>query len=204
MGNNFAISEAPEPEDFFSASNSYLEILLTGTDADGISSTVSRKVMPKTVYLDFDTVPTGLQLSLDEEILTMPQKVLTWENHKLHVVVPFPQNNFTFGSWMGDGSPDGNGVIVVPALSGTVPKYVAKFIRLTEPSSVVSGDTPIATPITIPAVAPTPLAPAKPVDDPSSATDPEAEGVEVAGDSGASALFPLAWIVFVSINILLT
>ena len=202
FGNNFAISEAPEPEDFFSASNSYLEILLTGTDADGIFSTVSRKIMPRTVYLDFDTEPTGLQLSLDEEILTMPQTVLTWENHKLHVVVPFPQNNYTFETWMGDESPDGSGVIVVPALSETVPKYVAKFIPLAEPSSIASEAPPIATPIKTPAVAPTSLPPAKPVDDPSSATDSGTEGVEVAGESGAYAIFPFGWIVFILINIL--
>ena len=71
-GNNIVITEAPEPEDLFAATNSYLEIFLTGTDSKGISTTVSRKVMPKTVHLDFDTIPTGLTLLVDEEVLTMP------------------------------------------------------------------------------------------------------------------------------------
>ena len=226
LGNNFAISEAPEPEDFFAAGNSYLEILLTGTDAAGISSTVSRTVMPRTVYLEFDTEPTGLEVSLDEELLTMPQKVLTWENHKLRVVVPYPQNNYTFLSWTGDGAPDENDVITVPALAGTVPKYVAKFIPLEEPSSIASGASPIATPVTIPAVAPTQSFPAKPInspafpvtipavapislasskpgDGPSSANVPGMEGVEVAVESGANAVLPFVWIIFLSLSIML-
>ena len=135
-GNNFTITEAPEPEDFFAAGNSYLEILLTGTDSDGISSTVSRKVLPKVVYLDFDSDPTGLHIFLDEEDFTMPQKVLSWENHKLRVVVPQQQNNFTFIAWTNGSAPDKNDVIVVPAQRETVPLYVAKFTRLSEPPTI--------------------------------------------------------------------
>lgn len=127
-GNNFTITGAPEPEDFFASGNSCLEILLTGTDSDGISATVSRNVMPKTVNLDFDSEPTGLKISLDEEILTMPQRVLSWEKHNLRVVVPPEQGDYKFVGWKIDYLiEDSRTVIPVPANSTVVPQYIALF-----------------------------------------------------------------------------
>jgi len=161
LGNNIFLTEAPEPEDFFAASNSYLEILLTGTDSNGISTTVTRNVMPKTVELDFDTVPTGLTLSLDEEELTMPQRVLTWKNHNLRVVAP-DQGGYVFSGWMDFVASGQEDVIVVPGdNSGVVPKYVAVF---EQGDGIVSPD---------PATdAPQPSPPATDAPQPDTVTDP--------------------------------
>ncbi|GHJ49494.1 hypothetical protein Cs7R123_68360 [Catellatospora sp. TT07R-123] len=43
---------------------SYLELALTATDADGLSSTVVRRLDPKAVELDFRTEPAGLELTV--------------------------------------------------------------------------------------------------------------------------------------------
>jgi len=147
-GNNIEITEAPEPEDFFAATNSYLEIFLTGTDSSGISTTVSRKVMPKTVNLDFDTEPTGLTISLDGEVLTMPQRVLSWENHNLRVVAP-DQGDYVFSTWLDDIVASQEDIIVVPANnSETVPLYVAVFTLATDdaPGPPTTTQVPTASP----------------------------------------------------------
>lgn len=130
-GNNISITEAPGPEDFFAATNSYLEIILTGTDQYGIPGTVSRKVMPRHVELDFDTDPTGLTLKLEDEAQTMPQRVLTWENHNLHVVAP-DQGDYVFSGWANRGSQAQDDFLVVPAKSDTVPLYVAVFEKVAD------------------------------------------------------------------------
>ena len=43
---------------------SYLELELTATDEDGLTHTVVRRLDPRTVNLTFDTVPSGLQLTV--------------------------------------------------------------------------------------------------------------------------------------------
>jgi len=126
VGNYITITEAPAPEDFLSAASSYLEILLTGTDSQGISTTVSRMVMPKTVNLDFDTNPMGLELSLDDQVLTMPQRVLSWENHHLRVVAP-DQGNYVFSSWSNLAAASNELYLIVPANNSEVPLFVASF-----------------------------------------------------------------------------
>ena len=66
----------------------------------------------QTIYLDFDTVPTGLELSLDEAILQMPMRVLSWEKHNLRMIAP-DQGNYKFQSWSHGG--DRQQILVVPA-----------------------------------------------------------------------------------------
>jgi hypothetical protein len=125
LGNNFTITEAPFPEDFFAAGNSYLEIMLTGTDNNGIPTTVSRNVLPRTVNISFDSEPSGLRVTLDDEILTMPQQILTWENHKLRVNVTSVQGDFMFKGWRNNAVT--NGEITVPASSNDILQCVAEF-----------------------------------------------------------------------------
>jgi len=147
-GNNLTLTKAPSPEDLFAAGNSYLEILLTGTDNDGVPTTVSRKVLPKTVHLDFDTEPTGLVLSLDEELLTMPHRALSWEGHRLRVVVPDEQEDgYIFKGWKQDlmALKSGNFqemVVVVPANQTSVPRYVAMFEKESQPANTTSDSSP--------------------------------------------------------------
>lgn len=126
-GYSAEIPPAPEPEDFSAAGNSYLKVLLTGTDSIGLSTTVERNIMPKTAYVDFDTIPSNLELSLDEEIVTTPYRVLTWENHNLRVSA-IDQSGYTFKSW--SNGKDQSDIFKIPTgITGTdvVPAYAATF-----------------------------------------------------------------------------
>jgi glucose/arabinose dehydrogenase len=131
-GNNIVLSPAPEPEDYFAASNSYLEIILTATDSDGLSSTVTRLVQPKIVYVDFDTNPSGLEIFLDGSRFTTPGTATTWENHPLRVEAPDQFNDgqaYVWSSWSTGGGQAHT--ITIPAASATNPKYVAEFTQFT-------------------------------------------------------------------------
>lgn len=58
--NNKDSPPAPEPEDYYAARNSHLEFILTATNLIGLSSSLSRLVMPRTVLIEFKTEPSGM------------------------------------------------------------------------------------------------------------------------------------------------
>jgi glucose/arabinose dehydrogenase len=121
-GNGLRSKAAPAPEDYVAATNSYLEFLLTVTDSQGLQTKISRNVMPRKVYLDFDTKPSNLEvLLLDGTLIKTPARILSWENHLLNVNLLASQN-FAFQSWS-----DGEGqshFIRVPKKGQAVPRYV--------------------------------------------------------------------------------
>ncbi|KAG7346756.1 PKD domain containing protein [Nitzschia inconspicua] len=90
-GNQITIPGAPSPEDFEASINSYLEVLLTATDKDGVTSTVTVDIMPKTKSIYFSTDPPGLEVILDgfdiETPKDRPLEVITWINHNLVIDV---------------------------------------------------------------------------------------------------------------------
>jgi glucose/arabinose dehydrogenase/PKD repeat protein len=123
-GNGVFSKAAPAPEDFLAATNSYLEILVTATDSQGLQTTVSRNIMPRSVYIDFDTRPSNLEVLLVEEyVVTTPARILSWENHLLRVDLLLI-SDYLFDSWS-DGENRSHS-IQVPASNGsqTVPSYV--------------------------------------------------------------------------------
>lgn len=131
-GNNIVLSPAPEPEDYDAAGNSYLEIILTATDSDGLTTTVSRTVQPRMVYIDFDTIPSGLELFLDGNRFTTPGTANTWEGHGLKVEAPdqFKDGQaYVFSSWTNGGTQIQT--IPVPPATSTNPKVVAEFTQFT-------------------------------------------------------------------------
>ena len=58
-GSSVAIT-APAPEDLTATANSYLEVRLTATDSQGLSTTASRELRPRLVNLNLATNPAGL------------------------------------------------------------------------------------------------------------------------------------------------
>ena len=62
-GNSLDI-EGPTPEDIHATATSHLEVILTATDSDGLSTTVSRDLLPRTVDLTFATEPPGVALEV--------------------------------------------------------------------------------------------------------------------------------------------
>ena len=106
-GNRIALDGAPEPEDFDAATTSYLEVLLTATDSTGLFTTVSAKIMPKMVELEFDTVPRGLKLTAYGDTVRTPATIVTWDNHAFEVEAPATTvedgESFPFISWSNGG-----------------------------------------------------------------------------------------------------
>lgn len=96
--NNFTLFPAPEPEDLLAATNSYLEILLTVTDTNGLSTTTSRKLLPEMIMVEVNSNPPGIKLLLDEFEVSTPANITSWQNHNILLDVDdhFP---FIFESW---------------------------------------------------------------------------------------------------------
>jgi PKD repeat protein len=166
LGNNIEILPAPSPEDLFAATNSYLEIRLTGTDSNGVSSTVSRNVMPKVVRMNFDTEPSGLIINIDGEYLTTPTSLISWENHELRVAAP-EQDGYTFlgGDCLAADAEGQLFILVPPEPEGDVASYVFTFQADALPTSLPSSlptEKPTETPTKMPSVKPTVLPSASP------------------------------------------
>ena len=100
-GNKITIPGAPAPEDFHASTNSYLEVLLTATDSNGVRSTTSVDIMPKMKQVFFLTDPPGFKLTLDGFEIDTPVngslKVTTWVNHNLVIDIE-DQKGYEFES----------------------------------------------------------------------------------------------------------
>jgi glucose/arabinose dehydrogenase/PKD repeat protein len=106
-GNNLTVV-APEPEDFNSTQDSYIEVLLTATDSNGLSTTVTRNVLPRRIALTFQSVPSGLDLVIAGQPITTPRTVVGWRDWKIDIEAPDQldgagvQQNWT--SWSDQGA----------------------------------------------------------------------------------------------------
>jgi glucose/arabinose dehydrogenase/PKD repeat protein len=140
-GNGLSIV-APEPEDFASTTNSYLEVRLTATDSRGLTSTVGRAVRPALVNLAFATNPAGLRLELNGA--AAPPSLTSWKGWQLALGVPEPQfdgqgRGQTFVSWSDGGARVHP--ITTPASSQT---YTATFTpRYVRPKAAHRIDVPL-------------------------------------------------------------
>ncbi len=116
------------PEDLAAATNSYLEIMVTATDSGGLTTTVSRDILPREVNLTFRTVPVGLKLLLNNsDMLTTPDTFTSWERWGLTVSASSQTdasgNRWLFASWSDGGA--AKHVVATPAAAAT---YTANFV----------------------------------------------------------------------------
>ena len=125
-GNDFELFPAPDPEDFNAATNSYLEVIMYAVDSDGLTTKVSRIVNPKKVNVRIDSVPSGLEVLVDEFPVTTPKTIVSWENHELHLDVK-DQSSFVFKSWSDGGSRAHS--ITVPTSSSITPSFTANYAQ---------------------------------------------------------------------------
>jgi glucose/arabinose dehydrogenase len=102
IGNNLTF-QAPAPEDLLSATNSYIEVILTATDSGGLSSTVSRNVLPRAVALTFATNPAGRTVTVAGTNLTGPSTVTSWEGWMISINAT-KQAGWVFVSWSDGGA----------------------------------------------------------------------------------------------------
>ncbi len=102
QGNGIPIV-GPAPEDLAATTNSYQEVLLTATDAQGLSATVTRRVDPRPVDLTFDTEPSGLNLAIEGSTFGTPRTFTSWEAWDLSISAP-TQGGYSFSSWSDGGA----------------------------------------------------------------------------------------------------
>ena len=116
----------PTPEDINATATSYLEVTLTATDSDGLSTTVSRDLLPRTVDLTFATEPPGVALEVAGSPVVGPATVTSWDGWRIPVVAPDQAevggSGVTFVSWSDGGARAHD--ITSPATPAT---YTARF-----------------------------------------------------------------------------
>lgn len=123
-GNDIDLYAAPGPEDFMAATNSFLRIIMYAVDSFGVTTEISRDVLPKLVYIDIDSVPQQMNVLVDEYPVETPGTITSWQNHKLHLDVE-DQYPFTFASWSDGGLR--SHTMLVPEASSSYPYVSAMF-----------------------------------------------------------------------------
>jgi glucose/arabinose dehydrogenase len=99
----------PEPEDLAATTTTYLEVQVTATDSQGLSTTTSRDFYPNEVALTFNTAPSGRQLILNNTVtVTAPTTVTSWKGWPLRVSAPSQSDGsgttWAFASWSDGGA----------------------------------------------------------------------------------------------------
>jgi glucose/arabinose dehydrogenase len=123
-GNNIAFT-TPAPEDLAAATNSRLEIKLTATDSQGLSTTVSQNFNPRKVNVTFATNPAGLNLTVNGTTVTGSTTVVSWDGYVLNVNAPNQTSGgqtYNFVSWSDAGAQ--SHAITTPS---TAASYTASF-----------------------------------------------------------------------------
>ena len=121
-GNDVMLFPAPEPEDFFASTNSYLQVILKATDSDGLTTEVDRLIQPWKIDVDIESVPPGIEVSVDLYPLQTNNQIVSWKDHKLNVLAK-DQPPYQFQSWW-DGNTQRERKIT---LSDTKPTVLAIY-----------------------------------------------------------------------------
>jgi uncharacterized repeat protein (TIGR01451 family) len=86
---------------------SYLELRLTATDAGGLTDTKTLRLDPRTVFLNFDSVPSSLQLSINNTTSGTPFAKEVIEGSTNTISAPSPQTfngtSYVWSSWSDGG-----------------------------------------------------------------------------------------------------
>ncbi|WP_238007679.1 PQQ-dependent sugar dehydrogenase [Dactylosporangium sp. AC04546] len=105
---------------------SYVELRLTATDSSGLSTTVTRRVDPKTVNLTFNSVPAGLNVTVGSITGVTPFTQTVIQKSTQTVSAPTPQTlsgtSYAFDSWSNGGA--ATQVITAPTTNTT---YTANY-----------------------------------------------------------------------------
>ncbi len=113
--------------------NVWYRVRLTARDSIGLTSTVTRDVMPVTRTMTFATNPAGLGLELDSAPFTPPQTVTGVVGLRRLITAPSPQlvtnRYYVFSSWSDGGAM--SHTITTPSNNTT---YTANFTETTRPA----------------------------------------------------------------------
>ena len=116
---------APQPEDFLAARNSYLVVVLTALDSNGLSTTRRRNIYPEKVKIDIRADPQGLTVLVGDFPVVTPATIIAWQNQNLKLDVE-DQGEFVFQSW-NIGGPRERRFLVPPVNATANPKIIARF-----------------------------------------------------------------------------
>lgn len=99
----------PAPEDLLATAGSWVEAILTATDSQGASASVSRRLDPKRVSITLATNPTGLQVTLQTpsdpiQTRVAPTTITSWQGWPLTIGTPTPQGGRAFRAWSDGGA----------------------------------------------------------------------------------------------------
>ncbi len=136
-GNDLTIQQ-PTPEDLGSGIDGYLEILLTATDSSGVTTTVTRDVLPKKVSLTFASSPTGRNLVVAGTTHTAPVTLTSWEGHTINVDAP-AQTDGSGTSWVFQSWSDGGAAAHSFATPASATTYTATFAQNAAPVGLVAA-----------------------------------------------------------------
>jgi hypothetical protein len=93
----------PAPEDLAATETSWLEVVLTATDSQGLSRSITQRLLPSIVSVSFATNPTGRNITVNGVTLTAPRTMKSWPNYNLRVNAP-NQGSYVFQSWSDGGA----------------------------------------------------------------------------------------------------
>jgi glucose/arabinose dehydrogenase len=107
---------------------SYLELELTAVDSGGLTSTVTRRLDPRTVNLTFRTTPGGLQLVVNGTAQSGSFTITAIQGATISVSAPSPQGkgnkSYTFARWSDGGAQTHD--LIAPSIATT---YTATYTR---------------------------------------------------------------------------
>jgi glucose/arabinose dehydrogenase len=98
---------APPPESLGAAGTSHLEIRLTATDSEGLTTTAVRHLRPHVVDVTLASKPPGLDLVINGTTMSTPVTVSSWEGFALDLEARdqgHGPNRHTFASWSDGGA----------------------------------------------------------------------------------------------------
>jgi hypothetical protein len=109
------------------STNLYYRILLTVTDTNGYQQTTSVDLPPQVSAINFDTVPSGLQLTLSGAAINTPSNTFLVVGYTQALSAPTPQNlsgtNFNFVLWS-DGGAMSHSISVPAGNASLIASYV--------------------------------------------------------------------------------
>jgi hypothetical protein len=118
---------APEPEDFFASTNSFLEVILRATDDNGLTGEVSQFVHPMQVSVSIRSEPIGMDIDVEGEPVRGDTSIVSWSEHELHLVAA-DQLPYLFLAWE-DGVKERERVV---KLNRSNPSFTATFCLMEE------------------------------------------------------------------------
>jgi glucose/arabinose dehydrogenase len=117
----------PPPEELTAESQESLDIVLTATDSQGLSQSITRTLLPNSVPLVITSNPPGLPLTLDDESITGPHLIVSRQGLGLDIEAPeifiVGDQPMLFESWSDGGAPAHT--LFTPAAPGT---YTATYV----------------------------------------------------------------------------